>query len=64
MEGKEFCTTGYHFRTAIGVIDYTHIEIEKPGLHGDEYINQKDKPTLNVQATCDARGMFTSIDVS
>ncbi|CAH1993885.1 unnamed protein product [Acanthoscelides obtectus] len=38
--------------------------ILKPNRHGDEYINRKGKPTLNVQATCDAREMFTSVDVS
>ncbi|XP_054259636.1 putative nuclease HARBI1 [Macrosteles quadrilineatus] len=28
------------------------------------YINRKNKPTLNVQATCDSKEMFTSVDVS
>ncbi|CAH2020636.1 unnamed protein product [Acanthoscelides obtectus] len=54
----------YTFPTAIGVIDCTHIGILKPNRHGNEYINLKGKPTLNVQATCDAREMFTSVDVS
>ncbi|CAH1954867.1 unnamed protein product [Acanthoscelides obtectus] len=54
----------YKFPTAIGVIDCTHIGILKPNRHGDESINRKGKPTLNVQATCDAREMFTSVDVS
>ncbi|CAH1975751.1 unnamed protein product [Acanthoscelides obtectus] len=54
----------YKFPTATGVIDCTHIGILKPNRHGDVYINRKGKPTLNVQATCDAREMFTSIDVS
>ncbi|GBM06876.1 hypothetical protein AVEN_147821-1 [Araneus ventricosus] len=40
------------------------MEILKPKLYGDEYINRKGKPTLNVQATCDAKEMFTSVDVS
>ena len=35
----------------------------KPNLHGDEYINRKGKATLNVQATCDAKEMFKSVDV-
>ncbi|CAH2021112.1 unnamed protein product, partial [Acanthoscelides obtectus] len=38
--------------------------ILKPNRHGDEYINRKGKPTLNVQATCDAREMFTSVIVT
>ena len=52
------------FLTAIGAIDCTHIGILKPKLHGDEYINRKGKSTLNIQATCDAKEMFTSVDVS
>lgn len=64
MEAKQLWQTRFRFPTAIGVIDCTHVGIEKPGLHGDEYINRKGKSTLNVQATCDAKGMFTSVDVS
>ncbi|CAH1987571.1 unnamed protein product [Acanthoscelides obtectus] len=64
MEAKRIWQSMYKFTTAIGVIDCTHIGILKPTHHGDEYINQKGKPTLNVQATCDAREMFTSVDVS
>ncbi|CAH1964568.1 unnamed protein product [Acanthoscelides obtectus] len=44
----------------IGVIDCTHTGMLKPNRHGHEYINRKGKPTLNVQATCDAREMFTN----
>ncbi|CAH2009242.1 unnamed protein product [Acanthoscelides obtectus] len=64
MEAKRISQSMYKFPTAIGVIDCTHIGILKPNRHGDEYINRKGKPTLNVQATCDAREMFTSVDVS
>ncbi|CAH2014012.1 unnamed protein product [Acanthoscelides obtectus] len=64
MEAKRIWQSMYKFPTAIGVIDCTHIVILKPNHHGDEYINRKGKPTLNVQATCDAREMFTSVDVS
>ncbi|CAH1956586.1 unnamed protein product [Acanthoscelides obtectus] len=54
MEAKRIWSSMYKFPTAIGVIDCTHIGILKPNRHGDEYINRKGKPTLNVQATCDA----------
>ncbi|CAH2014081.1 unnamed protein product [Acanthoscelides obtectus] len=64
MEAKRIWPSMYKFPTAIGVIDCTHIGILKPSRHGDEYINRKRKPTLNVQATCDAREMFTSVAVS
>ncbi|CAH2008231.1 unnamed protein product [Acanthoscelides obtectus] len=63
-KAKRIWQTMYKFPTAIGVIDCTHIGILKPNRHGDEYINRKGKPTLKVQATCDAREMFTSVDVS
>ncbi|CAH2008615.1 unnamed protein product [Acanthoscelides obtectus] len=64
MEAKRIWQSMYKFPTAIGEIDCTHIGILKPNRHRDEYINRKGKPTLNVQATCDAREMFTSVDVS
>ncbi|CAH1958569.1 unnamed protein product [Acanthoscelides obtectus] len=64
MEVKRIWQSMYKFPTAIGVIDCANIGILKPNRNGDEYINQKGKPTLNVQATCDAREMFTGVDVS
>ncbi|CAH1972737.1 unnamed protein product [Acanthoscelides obtectus] len=66
MEAKRIWQSMYKFPTAIGVIDCTHIGILKPNRHGDEYsrINRKGTPTLNVQAACDTREMFTSVDVS
>ncbi|CAH1985113.1 unnamed protein product [Acanthoscelides obtectus] len=64
MEAKRIWQSMYKFPTAIGVIDCTRIGILKPNQHGDEYINRKEEPTLNVQATCDAREMFTSVDAS
>ncbi|CAH1982523.1 unnamed protein product [Acanthoscelides obtectus] len=54
MEAKRTWQSMYKFPTEIGVIACTHIGIVKPNRHGDEYINRKGKPTLNVQSTCDA----------
>lgn len=51
----------YTMPTAIGTIDCTHIRIPKPSQNGDEYINRKGWPSINVQATCDAKERFTSI---
>lgn len=53
----------YKFPSAIGVLDCTHVRIPKPGDHGDEYINRKGYPSINVQATCNAKEWFTSIVV-
>ncbi|CAH1968567.1 unnamed protein product [Acanthoscelides obtectus] len=64
MEAKQIWQSMYKFPTAVGVIDCTHIGILKPNRYGDEYINRKGKPALNVQATCDAKEMFTSVDAS
>ena len=44
----------FAFPCAIGALDYTRLQIFKPGLHGDEYICRKGLATLNAQATCDA----------
>lgn len=52
----------YSFPFAIGAIDCTHVPILKPSHHGDEYINRKGYASLNVQATCNAKEEFTSVD--
>lgn len=53
----------YNFPYAIGAIDCTHIQIKKPVLYGDEFINRKNIPSINVQATCNSNEIFTSVDV-
>lgn len=54
--------TLYRFPCAMGTIDCTHVRISKPSHHGDEYINRKGFCSINVQATCNAREVFTSVD--
>ena len=49
---------------AISVLDCTHVRIEKPTQHGDEYINRKGYRSINVHATCNAKGIFTSVDAT
>ena len=50
---------------AIGAVDCTHVKITKPaGPQGDEHINRKGQATVNVQATCNASEMFTSVDAT
>ncbi|XP_050294311.1 putative nuclease HARBI1 [Anthonomus grandis grandis] len=53
---------GERMPRVIGVIDCTHVKITKPSIHGDEYVNRKGVCSINVQATCNAREMFTSVD--
>ncbi|XP_050295142.1 putative nuclease HARBI1 [Anthonomus grandis grandis] len=55
---------GERMLRVIGVIDCTHVKITKPSIHGDEYVNRKGVCSINVQATCNAREMFTSVDAS
>jgi hypothetical protein len=54
----------YKFPCAVGALDCTHIPIRKPSVHGDEYINRKGLPSVNVQATCNSQELFISMDVS
>ncbi|CAH1973669.1 unnamed protein product [Acanthoscelides obtectus] len=51
MEAKRIWQSMYKFPTAIGETGCIHIGILKPNRHGDENINRKGKPTLNVQPT-------------
>jgi hypothetical protein len=52
----------YRFPCAIGAIDCTHVPILKPSQHGDEYVNRKGYCSINVQATCNGKEEFTSVD--
>lgn len=54
----------YNFPCAIGAVDCTQVPILKPTIHGDEYVNRKGFPSVNVLATCNSSEMFTSVDVS
>ncbi|KAJ3658940.1 hypothetical protein Zmor_010652 [Zophobas morio] len=50
------------FRGSLGSLIVPILELKKQGRHGDEYINRKGWPSINVQATCNAQEMFTSVD--
>lgn len=55
---------GWHIQGAIGALDCTHIRITKPQFHGEEYLNRKNFYSINVQATCNHKEIFTSVDAS
>ena len=53
----------FHISCVIGALDCTHVRIPKPsGIQGDEFVNRKGQATINVQATCNANEVFTSVD--
>lgn len=64
QKAKRLWRQKFKFPCAFGAIDCTLIPIKKPSHHGDEYICRKNFAALNVQATCDANYMFTSVDCS
>nr|CAH7754861.1 unnamed protein product [Callosobruchus chinensis] len=59
-----FPSTDEEFERAIGARDCTHIPILKPAARGDEYINRKGFPSLNILASCNSSEVFTSVDIS
>ena len=46
------------FPNVIGAIDGTHIRIQAPTIDEASYVNRKGYHSINVQAVCDADGMF------
>ncbi|XP_066257999.1 putative nuclease HARBI1 [Euwallacea similis] len=64
VEAKSLWQKSFTFPTVIGAIDCSHITIEKPKLYGNEYVNRKGITSINVQATCNAKEIFRSVDAS
>lgn len=54
----------FEFPMAIDVIDCSLFEIKKPSVFGNEYICRKGYAAINMQATCNANELFTSVDCS
>lgn len=61
-EAKKMWQVQRTFPSAIGAIDCTHILIKRPGNFKDEFVNRKGLNSFNVQATCNAKEQFTSVD--
>ena len=54
----------YNFPAAIEPLDCTHVKINKQKNVGDGNINRKGYASIYVQATCNAKEVLTSVDVS
>ncbi|XP_060583052.1 putative nuclease HARBI1, partial [Ruditapes philippinarum] len=51
------------FPSVIGCIDGTHVKLISPGQPDEAaYVNRKHQHSINVQATCDHKGKFTSLN--
>ena len=60
---KENFVKAFGFPHVIGCIDGTHIPIGQPSENAHDYYSYKMKYTINVQAICDHRGLFTDVDI-
>ncbi|XP_052760293.1 putative nuclease HARBI1 [Mya arenaria] len=58
--------TGFHairgFPSVISAVDGTHVRIQTPSDDEEQCVNRKHFHSINVQASCDHRGVFTSIN--
>ena len=54
----------FGFPQVIGCIDGTHIPIKQPNENPHDYFCYEMKYSLNVEAICDEKGLFTDVDIS
>ena len=61
---REFRNRGGVIPNVIGVIDCSHMRIKRPAhqFGPDTYIGRPNVPTINVQATVDAKERFTNVE--
>ncbi|XP_053380159.1 putative nuclease HARBI1, partial [Mercenaria mercenaria] len=65
---KKKISTGFYqlagFPNVIGCIDGTHVRIQAPAGDEASYVNRKGFHSISVQAVCDDKGRFTSVNAS
>ena len=54
----------FGFPQVLGVVDGTHIPINKPKEDSQSYFSYKMKYSLNVQGVCDSKGRFIDVDIN
>ena len=62
----KFFSEKYHLKNILGVVDGTHIPIERPAcaVHEHAYVNRKHFHSLNAQIICGANFEILHVDVS
>ena len=62
----KFFSDKYHLKNILGVVDGTHIRIQRPAseAHEDAYVNRKQFHSLNAQIVCGANFEILHVDVS
>ena len=51
----------YGFSQCLGAIDGTHVAIKRPSENATDFINRKDKHTLNIQSVADWKYCFMDV---
>jgi hypothetical protein len=54
----------YKFPHAVWALDCTHIAVRKSSVNGDDHINRKGFPSVNIPTTRNSPEFFTSVDDS
>lgn len=66
FQAKTGWYNNFNYPSAIAAIDCTHVRITKPSANhfGDDYINRKGYPSVNIQMTCNSNCVITSYDAT